>query len=121
MGEFLIGRLVSVDLLQTPGARVPQRDEPESAQPCVATFQRQHHLPHAEYDLITVGETPFTTDLEVLVPYSIPANKELQMVFTFEMMDIDGSPPLVARQWKLTELKHVTEKCTSSAGVHCAS
>jgi hypothetical protein len=43
------------------------------------------------------------------------------MVFTFEMMDIDGSPPLLARQWKLTELKHVTEKCTSFAVLHRAS
>ena len=32
------------------------------------------------------------------------------MVFTFELHDIDGIPPLSHRDWKLTEFKRVTEK-----------
>lgn len=65
-----------------------------------------------DYDIITVGETPFTHDAEEIVKYVLPANKELNMVFQFEIMDLDSpsGSPLIHRPWKLTELKRLVEK-----------
>lgn len=49
-------------------------------------------------EAITVGETPFTHhDMDVLVPYVIPENKELQMVFQFEGQEVDGYPQVSDR------------------------
>jgi len=65
-----------------------------------------------DHDLITVGETPFTHDASVLAAYVLPQNKELNMVFNFEMMDIDSPDhsPLVRKAWTLAELKDVVAR-----------
>jgi alpha-glucosidase len=62
---------------------------------------------------MTVGETPFTDDASQLAAYVLPANKELNTVFQFQLMEID-SPfegplrvPLIKREWKLQELRDV--------------
>ena len=71
------------------------------------------HSSSTEKDLITVGETPFTHDASELAAYVLPSNKELNMVFQFELMDLDSSKegqdcsPLVFREWKLSELKEI--------------
>ena len=39
----------------------------------------------------TVGETPTTHNTNDLAQFVLPANKELDMVFQFEMMEIDGT------------------------------
>jgi alpha-glucosidase len=62
------------------------------------------------HDLITVGETPFTHDAPELAAYVLPENEELNMVFQFELMDIDGPKegdpvPLIHRNWKLSDFK----------------
>jgi oligo-1,6-glucosidase len=64
---------------------------------------------------MTVGETQFSEDAEKIVPYVLPDNKELQMVFQFQMMELDGPPgprhqPLTHRDWKLTELKTIVNR-----------
>ncbi|KAH8111359.1 glycoside hydrolase family 13 protein [Phellopilus nigrolimitatus] len=70
----------------------------------------------SKYDgLITVGEAPFTHDMRGLAEYVLPDNSELNMVFQFELMDIDSSgptrdDPLEPRKWKLTELKEVVNR-----------
>ncbi|THH10431.1 hypothetical protein EW145_g1337 [Phellinidium pouzarii] len=70
----------------------------------------------SKYDrLITVGEAPFTHDMKALSQYVLPDNHELNMVFQFELMDIDSSGqtrdnPLVPRKWKLTEFKEVINR-----------
>jgi alpha-glucosidase len=70
-------------------------------------------LPFPEYDLITVGETPFTYDTEEIAAYVLPKNKEFQMAFQFGLMDIDSPlegedvAPLVYKPWKLSDLKDV--------------
>lgn len=66
----------------------------------------------SEYDLITVGETPFTHDALELAAYVLPKNKELNMVFHFELMDLDSPlggehKPLIHRDWNLSELKEI--------------
>ncbi|KIY70355.1 glycoside hydrolase family 13 protein [Cylindrobasidium torrendii FP15055 ss-10] len=62
------------------------------------------------YDTITVGETPFTYNVEELARYVLPANKELHMVFQFELMTIDqakvpDASPLQHADWKVSELR----------------
>ncbi|KAG5651663.1 hypothetical protein H0H81_007886 [Sphagnurus paluster] len=64
------------------------------------------------HDLITVGETPFTHDAGQLAAYVLPANNELNMVFHFELMDLDSPRgtehrPLVHRRWGLHEFREV--------------
>ncbi|KXN81390.1 Oligo-1,6-glucosidase [Leucoagaricus sp. SymC.cos] len=67
----------------------------------------------SKYDIMTVGETPFTHDATQLAAYVLPANKELNTVFQFELMDIDspleGSDrvPLIKKEWKLAELREI--------------
>ncbi|TFY81517.1 hypothetical protein EWM64_g2496 [Hericium alpestre] len=77
------------------------------------------HAAHltAEHDLITVGEAPFTHTPAGLAEFVLPANKELNMVFQFQIVEIDntdegiaGSAPLVYRHWKLPELKAIVNR-----------
>lgn len=113
----------TADLSQAEGARVHQGNEPRGPlQSVLAPVVRRTELTGAEYDVITVGETPFTADPSVLVEYVLPENKELQMVFCFDHMYIDGpsrpaprdvgslgmtdtGPALTVKPWKLTDLK----------------
>ena len=44
---------------------------------------------HADYDIITVGEAPFSHSADDIAAYVFPKHKELDMVFQFELMDID--------------------------------
>ncbi|KAH7906284.1 glycoside hydrolase family 13 protein [Hygrophoropsis aurantiaca] len=66
----------------------------------------------SHHDLITVGETPFTHDASQLAAYVLPKNKELNMVFHFELMDLDSPDysALIHKDWKLTELKAVIQR-----------
>ncbi|KAF9255899.1 glycoside hydrolase family 13 protein [Marasmius fiardii PR-910] len=79
----------------------------------------------SKYDPITVGETPFTYDSDKLVEYVLPNKNELQMVFPFELMEIDGEKAdptltsgevqadqvaLVHKDWKLSEFKQIVQK-----------
>ncbi|KAK0947534.1 hypothetical protein LTR29_001142 [Friedmanniomyces endolithicus] len=62
-------------------------------------------------NLITVGETPFTHhDFDVLVPYVLPENKELQTIFQFEQQEVDGYPQLVPKDYQLSEFKEITSR-----------
>ncbi|KAF8323418.1 glycoside hydrolase family 13 protein [Clavulina sp. PMI_390] len=66
----------------------------------------------SHYDTITVGETPWTHEPAELAPYVLPSSRELNMVFTFDHMDIDAAnlEPLYPREWKLSELKSILNK-----------
>jgi alpha-glucosidase len=70
----------------------------------------------SDRDLFVVGETPFTHNADDIVPYVLPSNKELQMVFHFEIMDIDSASrareqsPFVTQRFALSELKKVIGK-----------
>ncbi|KAI0684458.1 glycoside hydrolase family 13 protein [Cytidiella melzeri] len=73
----------------------------------------------SQHDIMTVGETPLTHNPDDIAAYVLPANKELNMVFQFQVMDIDSGgveggaeavSPLVYRKWKLLELKNITER-----------
>jgi oligo-1,6-glucosidase len=62
--------------------------------------------------MMTVGETPFTGDEYTLAEYGLPKNKELNMLFHFEIMDLDSPPELMLKRkkWKLSELKSIIGK-----------
>jgi len=73
----------------------------------------------SKHDLITVGETPFTHSIDQLTAYVLPVSEELNMVFQFELMDIDSPQngdsgaevsqhdPLTWKEWKLSDMKDV--------------
>ncbi|KAJ7669661.1 glycoside hydrolase family 13 protein [Mycena rosella] len=66
-------------------------------------------------DLITVGETPFTHSAAELAKYVLPARKELDMIFQFELVDLDSPrtearTPFIHRPWKLSEFKEVVAR-----------
>lgn len=65
----------------------------------------------SKYDCMTVGEAPGSTP-EVARLFTDPDRKELNMIFTFEHMNIDRVPGSVNRKWALKpfdlrELKRV--------------
>lgn len=65
----------------------------------------------AKYDCMTVGEAPGSTP-EVARLFTAPERNELDMIFTFEHMNIDRIPGSVNRKWALkpfdlVELKRV--------------
>lgn len=61
-------------------------------------------------DIMTVGEMPGVTPEEALL-YVGEERKELNMVFQFELMDIDAEgDKWNGRPWKLTELKRIMDK-----------
>ena len=59
-----------------------------------------------------MGETPFSYDSTILLPYVLPEANELQMLIHFELPKLDGTPgnSLIKRDWKLTSLKKIIEK-----------
>ncbi|KAJ7729934.1 glycoside hydrolase family 13 protein [Mycena metata] len=69
----------------------------------------------SQHDLITVGETPFTHSAAELAKYVLPANKELNMVFHFEIADLDSPSlpkhePFIHRPWKVSEFKEIVTR-----------
>ncbi|KAF7345697.1 Glycoside hydrolase family 13 protein [Mycena venus] len=69
----------------------------------------------SQYDLITVGETPFTHSVAELARYVLPANKELNMIFHFELVDLDSPrtaqrTPFIHRPWKLSEFTEIVNR-----------
>ncbi|WAA11860.1 glycoside hydrolase family 13 protein [Fervidibacillus halotolerans] len=65
----------------------------------------------SKYDVMTVGEMPGVTVDEAKL-YTAPERNELNMVFTFEHMDLDAGPggKWDLRPMKLTDLKRVINK-----------
>jgi len=65
----------------------------------------------AHYDMFAVGECPGGESVDKFSPYSIPANKELQMVFHFHHQGFDraagGFGRSGNRNWKLSDFKKV--------------
>ncbi len=69
----------------------------------------------AQYDVLTVGEMPGASPKEA-IDYTTPTNKEVNMIFTFEHMDLDRGP---YEKWdvkplQLVELKENFEKWQTS-------
>ncbi|KAF9482985.1 glycoside hydrolase family 13 protein [Pholiota conissans] len=104
----------------------PITDLGEASQPASMYFangprvheyiREMHSKVLSKHDLITVGETPFTYDAEPLADYVLPANKELNMVFHFEIMDLDSPKgghdydALRFKPWALDDLKGIISR-----------
>ncbi len=64
----------------------------------------------SHYDVMTVGETPFTTTLDGQY-YSNPGRKEISMIFQFEHMSIDREEHnAVKKPFDLVEFKSIMSK-----------
>ncbi|MBU1036106.1 alpha-glucosidase, partial [bacterium] len=65
----------------------------------------------SKYDIMTVGETPGTTP-QIAALYVNWDRHELNMVFNFELMEIDHDPinKWKPKEWKLSELKKIFTK-----------
>jgi oligo-1,6-glucosidase len=65
-----------------------------------------------EYDILTVGETPFSHSTHDIAAYVLPPASELHHVFSFEHIEIDHGTAgvLQPRRWNLSELKAVIHK-----------
>ena len=63
--------------------------------------------------MITVGEASFTREASELDRYVLPSNNELNMVFHFELMDVDFPKegkfrvPLKQKDWTLAEFRDI--------------
>lgn len=66
----------------------------------------------SKYDILTVGETPYTDDAYELAKYVTPPAKELDHIFMFEHVGIDTGEPdaPMPRKWALSELKGIFNK-----------
>lgn len=78
-----------------------------------------HMTRFVDYDIMTVGETPYTHKAEDIAAYVLPASKELNMVFHNQIMNLDDgwvdgraetASILIHREWRLSELKNVVDK-----------
>lgn len=114
---------VIVFISKTPGLPDADITEPESKyQPASQHYANGpraheflmeiHNKVLKNYDLITVGESPCSYDLDVMLRYVKEESRVLQTMFTFEHMDIDGTgaSPYVLRDWKLPEFKKIISK-----------
>ncbi len=76
----------------------------------------------SKYDCMTVGEAPGSTP-EVAQLFTDPDRRELNMIFTFEHMNIDRIPGSVNRKWALKpfdlrELKRVMSEWQNKLNGH---
>ncbi|MGG0658641.1 glycoside hydrolase family 13 protein [Rummeliibacillus pycnus] len=71
-------------------------------------LQEMHEKVFQHNDVLTIGEMPGTTPEDAKV-YTKPENKELQMIFTFEHMNLDSGPH---EKWDLKPLDLIDLKNT---------
>ncbi|THH30754.1 hypothetical protein EUX98_g3425 [Antrodiella citrinella] len=70
-------------------------------------------------NIMTVGEAPITHIPATLAEYVLPQNKELDMVFQFELIDIDAQggmeaeSPILWKPWRLQDMKDIVTKWQS--------
>ncbi|KAK1985542.1 alpha amylase [Colletotrichum cereale] len=64
------------------------------------------------YDTVTVGELPHTPDPQHVLKYISAADRQLDMVFQFDIVDLGQGIgyKYQARKWKLPELKRIVAK-----------
>ncbi|KAF8579715.1 glycoside hydrolase family 13 protein [Ramaria rubella] len=76
-------------------------------------LQEMHRRVFSNYpEALTVGEAPFTHDADDLVKFIQPDRNELQMIFQFELADLDSHPSnaLIPAKYPLSALKGVINK-----------
>ncbi|KAF7791180.1 hypothetical protein EIP86_002191 [Pleurotus ostreatoroseus] len=82
-------------------------------------IKEMHERVLSHYITMTVGETPLTHRAEDIAAYVLPRNKELNMVFQFEVVDMDSGgteggaeavSPLTTSKWTVLQLKNIVRK-----------
>lgn len=65
----------------------------------------------SKYDIMTVGEC-FSTNIDEAIKFVTPERKELNMIFQFNLMDIDASSEtkFIVKDWKFTEFKDIIRR-----------
>jgi len=77
---------------------------------CHQYIREMHHQVLRHYDVLTVGETPFTTTLDGRY-YSHPARNELSMIFQFDHISIDREEHnAIQKPFDLTLYKAIMSK-----------
>ncbi|BFZ58824.1 hypothetical protein PYCC9005_005889 [Savitreella phatthalungensis] len=79
-------------------------------------LQEMNRETFAKYDAMTVGEAPHIFSVDVLAPFVSAARKEFDMVFEFDIAEMDcGKAPLhrMRRDWKISDFKKSTAKSQS--------
>ncbi len=77
---------------------------------CHQYLREMHQQVLADYDVLTVGETPFTTTLDGRY-YSHPDRKEISMIFQFEHVSIDREEHnAVAKPFDLVQYKEIMSR-----------
>ena len=66
----------------------------------------------SNYDTITVGEMPFVDDHDEIIRVVGADRKELQMIFIFDLVDIDNGPGyrMTLRDWDANKLKQCVSR-----------
>jgi glycosidase len=73
-------------------------------------LQEIHREVLSKYDAATVGEMPFVRDEDEILRIVHPDRQELNMIFQFELMDIDnipGSYRMTLYDWKKSEIGRI--------------
>ncbi|KAI8670191.1 Alpha-glucosidase-like protein maltase [Fusarium keratoplasticum] len=67
----------------------------------------------SKYDCTTVGEMPGVSDTNEVLRVVSPKQKELHMIFIFDLVDIDnspGSPRMSLEPWSVKDVRSITTK-----------
>ncbi|EME49725.1 glycoside hydrolase family 13 protein [Dothistroma septosporum NZE10] len=67
----------------------------------------------SNYDSITVGEMPYVIDQDEILRVVGEGRKELNMIFIFEIVDVDnipGGPRLTLHDWTVKDLRTIVSK-----------
>ena len=108
-------------MLKRPHVREYMQEMHEKVLPYVAFYLTSSTLlscvcvsrgSQTDYNLITVGETPFTHDASPFARYVLPRTKELNTMFNFEHINIDSPDysPLIRKAWTLPEFKEIIKR-----------
>jgi oligo-1,6-glucosidase len=76
-------------------------------------LQEMHEKVLTKYDSITVGEMPFVRDTNEIMKVVVADRKELNMIFIFDLVDVDNVPNsfrLTLHEWSPKDLRAIITK-----------
>ncbi|KAF2197398.1 alpha-glucosidase-like protein maltase [Delitschia confertaspora ATCC 74209] len=77
-------------------------------------LQEIHREVLSKYDVMTVGETPFVRDEEEIIKVVGAERRELNMIFAFDLVDIDNVPGdfkfASVHPWNAVDLKNIINR-----------
>ena len=76
-------------------------------------LKQMHREVLSKYDAVTVGEMPWVSDEDEILRVVKSDEKELNMIFIFDIIDIDaipGYPRFSIRDWQVKELRQIINR-----------